>query len=97
MKRHQSAFGVAGAIVVAWTIASVLAIALQCDIEQPWKSPGADCSGSVRPMVPIFSLGKYADNVCRAFAGQSSIFSTSSQRSALLRLLDIWSGRSRPQ
>lgn len=34
-------------VVAIWLAASVFALALQCDVSQPWVLEGARCSGSV--------------------------------------------------
>ncbi|KAK3704773.1 hypothetical protein LTR37_013604 [Vermiconidia calcicola] len=44
-KQHKMAFGAMLAFVALWGVASVFALALQCDLSQPWKLAGAQCSG----------------------------------------------------
>ena len=44
--RQRQVFLIAVGVVAAWTLASFLAVALQCDLGAPWIALGASCSGS---------------------------------------------------
>lgn len=44
VKEHRVVFKGAIAMVSAWTIASFLAIAFQCEVSAPWKTIGRNCS-----------------------------------------------------
>lgn len=46
--KHRRVFNIAMALIVAWTIGSLLAIALQCDLRHPWISVDEECPGIVR-------------------------------------------------
>ena len=59
-RRHKIAFWAAAGFVGAWTFASVLAVALQCNTSHPWILVGETCSGSVRPL-PITT--KFRDKI----------------------------------
>lgn len=46
-KQHKMAFGAMLAFVALWSVASVFALALQCDLSQPWRLAGTQCPGTV--------------------------------------------------
>ncbi|KAK3705641.1 hypothetical protein LTR37_013249 [Vermiconidia calcicola] len=45
-KQHKMAFGAMLAFVALWSVASVFALALQCDLSQPWRLAGTQCPGT---------------------------------------------------
>jgi hypothetical protein len=47
IRRVVIAFGI---LVIAWTIASVVAIALQCEFPRPWEIVSLRCSNAVSSM-----------------------------------------------
>lgn len=53
MKSHRIVFNVATALVASWTVGSIIAIAIQCELPTPWISAGAQCTGIVRRLLVI--------------------------------------------
>ena len=49
IKQHRLVFNIAVGLIAVWTIASLLAIALQCDLQHPWTSVEEECPGIVSP------------------------------------------------
>jgi hypothetical protein len=47
-RHHRRVFWAMAIFVGAWTFASLLAVAVQCDFAQPWILVGERCPGSVR-------------------------------------------------
>lgn len=45
--KHRLVFNIAMGLIVAWTVGSMLAIALQCDLRHPWISIDEECPGIV--------------------------------------------------
>lgn len=57
MRSHRIVFNSATAVVVAYVIGSIFALALQCDTAEPWISVGAECRGAVSvPLLLIHHL-----------------------------------------
>lgn len=50
-------------LVLAWTIASVFALAFQCDLPQPWNSKGNKCVDRFALNVGIHALNIFTDCV----------------------------------
>jgi len=48
MKQHRLVFNIAIGLIAAWTIGSLLATALQCNLRHPWISIDEECPGIVR-------------------------------------------------
>ena len=46
-KQHRVVFNTAAVFVAAWTVGSLFAVALQCDLAHPWITVGERCSGAV--------------------------------------------------
>ena len=61
MKQHRIVFNIANAVILAWTVASIFALAIQCDSAHPWISIGEDCSGAVRHTRCHFSQSHNTD------------------------------------
>lgn len=57
-KSHKLLFNAVLVLMGAWTVGSVFAIALQCNLARPWVLVGETCSGSVRekPHIPYDML-----------------------------------------
>jgi hypothetical protein len=47
VKQHRLVFNIANGLIAAWTMGSLLAIALQCNLRHPWISVDEECSGIV--------------------------------------------------
>lgn len=60
MKQHRIVFNVAMGLIAAWIFGSLLAVALQCNLQIPWIIVGEDCSGTVSSILTvIFQVSKY--------------------------------------
>lgn len=47
MKSHRLVFKTATGFIGVWIVASIFALAFQCDLSRPWIAVGAQCPGSV--------------------------------------------------
>lgn len=50
MRSHRLVFNTATGLVGAWIVASIFALAFQCDLSHPWVAAGEQCPGSVRSL-----------------------------------------------
>lgn len=63
MKQHRVVFNMAMGFIAAWTFGSFLAMALQCDLQNPWIMVGEDCSGTVSSILPVIFKYRHIDKV----------------------------------
>ncbi|RMZ86651.1 hypothetical protein DV736_g6123, partial [Chaetothyriales sp. CBS 134916] len=52
-RRHYIAFRAATGVICAWTVASLFAMALQCELSHPWRSVGRACPGTALRLTAI--------------------------------------------
>lgn len=46
-QKHQKIFKTVISLLVAWTISSTFAVALQCNLAYPWRTIGERCDNAV--------------------------------------------------
>lgn len=61
--RQRKVFQGAVVLIAAWTAASFLALALQCNLSKPWQLVGQKCSDAVRIKLPTSQCNTDRDNL----------------------------------
>lgn len=54
-QKHKKIFRAAIGLMVAWTISSTFAVALQCNLTYPWRTIGERCDNAVGLFPKSFS------------------------------------------
>jgi len=60
MRQHRLVFNIAIGLIGAWTLGSLIAMAVQCELGRSWIMVGQDCSGTVSTISSTsFQASKY--------------------------------------